>query len=447
MPLARRRAGHGPDPLAINRRIDEEIDKLQQGPGVKEVQDLQRKINALEMRRNQESEPLLDEMLKLEKTPAYEEYEKKLQDLQAQRISQWDTQRKEMAAAAKQIYQARHAELARLAPGDLPGARALGFDVLTFPRLDGSTSTQPLAVILACRFLNVPYAWAYPEPNGYPWPQRPPLATDNLFVDRASPYRSMEFSIAASEVQSQGADQRQHRIAAMINGLLAVNSNTHDAYVNLINGTCDVNLTARGPSADESKLAQDKKVELELVPIAIDALVFIVHQSNPVKNLSLDQIKEIYTLQTKTWQPLGGTDKPIRPFLRESNSGSRELFDTLVLKTPTDEAFANATRNLFSGSMAGPYNQVTQEPEGIGYSVYYYEHFMALSPYTRTLAINGIEPSYETLAAGKYPLAAPVYAALRKSDPPTAPGRKIAAYLTSPEGRLLLRESGYVPAQ
>jgi ABC-type phosphate transport system substrate-binding protein len=327
----------------------------------------------------------------------------------------------------------------------LPGARALGFDVLSYPRVDGSTSTHPLAVILASRMLNVRYEWRYPEPTGYPWSrvQEPgPRLPD---VGAGYRYRDAEFDIAASRVFALGEAARDQRIAAMINGMLAANTNTHDAYVNVIEGKCDVNLTARGPSADEAKLAREKNVELELVPIAVDGLVFIVHRDNAVKGLTLNQIKAVYRLETKSWKDVGGADKAIQPFLREANSGSRELFDTLVMKTPTDEKYTRAMRELFSGSMSGPYNQVTQRPEGLGYSVYYYEHFMALSIYTRNLAINGVEPTAETLASGKYPLSSPVYAVVRKSDPPTAAGRKLVGYLTSAEGQKLLREAGYVP--
>jgi phosphate transport system substrate-binding protein len=438
------------DPLAINRQIDEEIAKMQTLPGVKEVYDLQKQVNALESQRNEQRNTLVEQMRKLQEADAYKQYQKKVDELNEKRYSEWEVERKAMAEAAKQMYAARHAEIAKLAPGDLPGARDLGFDLLSYPRIDGSTSTQPLAVILACRVLNVPYEWAYPEPSGYPWPRQPALASDNMNIySGGSAYvgRSLEFSLATSRVQATGGDTRQHRIAAMINGLLTANTDTHAGYVNLIEGKCDVNLSARAPSADETKLAQEKKVDIELVPIARDALVFIVHQKNPVKNLTLDQIKSIYQLKTVKWSDIGGSDKAIRPFLREPNSGSRELFDVMVMRTPTDEDYRRATGELYSYSMSGPYNRITQEAEGLGYSVYYYEHFMALSPYTRNLAINGVEPTPATLANGTYPLTATVYAVLRKSDPATSAGRRLVTYLTSAEGKRLIQEAGYVPAK
>lgn len=439
------------DPVARGRQIDEIIRQLQEAPGVKEIFDLQKKINRISTQAEEDKKPLYDRITRLQEGAAYKDYLAKLDALQRQRETQWEVDRRKLADAARQIYEARHAELAKRAPGDLPEARTLGFDVLTYPRVDGSTSTHPLAVILASRVLNVPYEWRYPEPTGYPW-ARPQMPGRELPVGAfdLSSYRGYEFDLAASRVFALGTTPRDQRIGIMINSLLAANSNTHDAYVHVIEGACDLNLTARAPSEDEAKLARDKRVELDLVPIATDALVFLVHRDNPVRTLTLDQLKSIYQLKTTQWPDLGWQDpreKTIRPLYREPNSGSRELFDTLLMKTPADAAFQRATANLYSSGMGGPYNDLTQHSHGIAYSVYYYEHFMALSPQTRALALNGIEPNAETLANGKYPLSSPVYAVVRKSDPADAPGRKLLRYLASPEGQTLLREAGYVPAK
>lgn len=437
------------DPAAERQRITNEMKKLQDAPGAKEVYDLSKKLDEMRSASSREQNVIYEEMRKLQTSEAYKEYEKKYNELAAKLNEVSDAERKKIADAAKQLYQARHAELQRLVAKDLPGAKGLGFDVLTYPRVDGSTSTQPLAAILAARVLGVGYEWAYPEPTGYLYTRAPSIPSPYDMVASGRDYYSgsNDFDMAASRTYASGKTDREARIASMINGLFAKNSNTHDAYVHLIEGTCDVNFTARPPSADEAKLAAEKKVEIELIPIATDALVFFVNKDNPVKGLTLEQLRAIYEIKTTKWNDLGGEEKAIRPFLREPNSGSRELFDTLFFKTPTDDTYRRATSELYAQSMAGPYNRVTQEKDGIGYSVYYYEHFMALSPQTRNLAINGVEPNAETLANGKYPLASPVYAAVRKSDARDSAGRKLAAYLSSPEGQMVVREAGYVPAR
>ena len=123
---------------------------------------------------------------------------------------------------------------------------------------------------------------------------------------------------------------------------------------------------------------------------------------NAGKRISRQQIVEIYKGSLGDWAALDGVSAPVTAFWRERNSGSRELFDSLVTQgQPLLEP--NRRHDLFSDSMAGPYNQVSVNRKGISYSVYYYEHFMALSPYTRTVAMDGVEPGPDSIASGKYP--------------------------------------------
>ena len=232
----------------------------------------------------------------------------------------------------------------------------------------------------------------------------------------------------------------------MINSLLAISTSTHDAYTNLVEGKCDLNLTARAPSEDEVATAKKKGVTIELRPIAKDALVFIVNQNNPIKSIGRQEILQIYQGKMKSWAQLGGAATNIVALWRERNSGSRELFDSLVAKGErlSEPALKD---ELFSNSMAGPFNRVTQDVKSLGYSVYYYEHYMALSPYTRTVAIDGVEPNPESIASGKYPFTADVYVAYRADLAAGSPAMKLLAWLLSEEGQAVVRESGYVPVK
>ena len=239
----------------------------------------------------------------------------------------------------------------------------------------------------------------------------------------------------------------------MINGLLAANSNTHDAFVHLIDGSTDLVINVRGPSESERKLAADKGVRIEVTPIAKDAVVFIVNKNNPVQSLTADQIRGIYRHEIKRWPHLGWeTTEELTPYVRERDSGSRELFDRHVMKAPpTPDADAtherDRPRRLYSYSMAGPFNQVSTDDGGIGYSVWYYAHFMALSPYARTLAVDGVEPTAETITSGAYPFVVPVVAACRADAPADGAARKMLDWLLSDEGQAIVRESGYVTAR
>jgi phosphate transport system substrate-binding protein len=299
--------------------------------------------------------------------------------------------------------------------------------------------------VIACRVLGVPYAWIYPEPTGHPWRNQPDVS--EFFLSTAArgyEPRNYEFLLATLRVVAKPAAKDQERTAIMINSLLAASTSTHDAYVNLVEGRSDLNLAARPPSESELKLAKEKGVTIKLEPVARDAFVIIVNRKNPVQGLTRQQVREMYEEKITNWKAVGGDDGKIRPFRRERDSGSRELFDALVMQGQTlseDKRF----RDLYANSMGGPFSQVTQQHEGVGYSIYYYEHFMAASPFTRTLAIDGVEPTAESIASGKYPWVTRIYVAYRDGEDKNSPGMKLLRWLSSPEGQAVVRESGYVP--
>lgn len=425
-------------------QVERELAEFDRMPVAVECRDISKAINAIQQEQQKRSAELYDKLQKLQQSDAYREYRKKRQELESQRSTAWEVERKAMAETARRIYAARHEEIKDRAKAECPHARALGLDVMTYPRVDGSTSTGPLSVMMACRVLGVPYEWVYPEPTGHPWRNQPDVSA--FFLPAAARYDpgDYEFLLATLKVVAKPGSKEQERMAIMINSLLAASTSTHDAYVNLIAGKSDLNLAARPPSESELKLAREKGVTVKLEPIARDAFVFIVNKKNPVKGLTRQQTREIYEEKITDWKTVGGAEGKIRAFRRERDSGSRELFDALVMQgqvLPEDRRFAP----LYANSMGGPFSQVTQQPDGLGYSIYYYEHFMAASPFTRTVAIDGIEPSAESIASGDYPWVTRVYAAYRDGEAKDSPGMKLLRWLSSAEGQAVVRESGYVP--
>jgi phosphate transport system substrate-binding protein len=442
-------AGESSDPLAGTKEIDEQLHKLDQTPVGKQIAEIERKFSAATEQVGKAREEVQAQYFQLQQTEAYKEYQNRRQALEDKRDTEWSRERKAMADAARKLYASRHEELRQLATRETPHARELGLDVLTFPRLDGSTSTHPLSVILASRVLGTPYEWIYPEPTGSPWRPRPNLPMDLFLFNEYEYYpppEKMEFTLAASRVVAKPTKVGQERLAIMINSLLAISTSTHDAYTNLVEGKCDLNLTARAPSEEELAIANKKGVTIKLSPIAKDALVFIVNRKNPIKSIGREEVVQIYQGKIKSWAQFGGVAANIVPLWRERNSGSRELFDALVSKG-LQLVEPDLKDELFSNSMAGPFNRVTQDVNSLGYSVFYYEHFMALSPFTRTVAIDGIQPNAESIVSGKYPFTAEVYAAYRADEPQNSPAMKLLAWLLSPEGQAVVRESGYVPAK
>jgi phosphate transport system substrate-binding protein len=334
----------------------------------------------------------------------------------------------------KHAAEARHLELKEFQPQQTPRLRALGFDVLNYPQVDGSTSTQPLAALIACRQFGIDYAWLgrsqrWPSVPGGP---RPPRREDEAEL--------VEFTLRAV-----ANNPREERLAAIINGLLATNASTHDAYVNLIEGKRDIALIARSPSPLELDLARAKGVELDALPCALDAFVFIVNGDNPVRGLTAAQLRAIYSHAIVDWQAVGGTPGKIVAYHREENSGSEELMRTLVMAGTGFRTPPRGSAEIAGSGMAGVFLHLTNEKQGIGYSVHYYERYMAGRHRTRVISVDGVEPKHETIRDRKYPYTCDVLVVIRKDLEEDAPARKLRDWIRSPEGQAVVRESGYVP--
>jgi ABC-type phosphate transport system substrate-binding protein len=95
--------------------------------------------------------------------------------------------------------------------------------------------------------------------------------------------------------------------------------------------------------------------------------------------------------------------------------------------------------------MSSPYIQLTDDPAGIGYSVYYYERFMIGSRKTQMLAVDGVEPAFDTIQQRQYPFVSEVVVVTRKGLTANSPAIRLRTWLLSPEGQHIVRQSGYVP--
>lgn len=294
--------------------------------------------------------------------------------------------------------------------GSRPGPIELDFTTRDYPRVDGSTSAHPLNVSIACRLLDVPCEWGW----GYDGTRRP--------------FPSAE-------------DPSDEETAAFIRDSI-VHRGTHDAYVNLIEKRVDLILVARLPSPDELALAEDRGVGLESRPIALDAFVFILNRHNPVGDLTIEQIRGIYSGRITNWSQVGGPDEEIQPYQRNANSGSQELMRTLVMK---DLEMVDAPELLLLASMMGPFNALSSDVDGIGYSVYFYKEFMAPGEEIKLCAVEGVLPNAGTIASREYPFTTEVYAVIRDNLYEGSNAYQLWDWLLTEEGQEAIEESGYVP--
>jgi phosphate transport system substrate-binding protein len=220
-----------------------------------------------------------------------------------------------------------------------------------------------------------------------------------------------------------------------------IHNGTHGAYVNLIEGRADLILVARSPSSDEVELTQRERVQLDVRPVALDAFVFILNEDNPVENLTIDHLRAIYTGELVNWRDVGGEEAEIHPYQRNENSGSQELMKSLVMK----DLLILDVPPMVLPKMIAPFYAVSDDPLGIGYSVYYYEQNMAPNERVKLCAVEGIDPHPQSISSKAYPFTTEVYVVIREDLSPESSAYRMRDWLLSSEGQVVVEESGYVP--
>ena len=226
-------------------------------------------------------------------------------------------------------------------------------------------------------------------------------------------------------------------------------TNTHPGYIRLIDGEVDL-IVVTEPSEEELEYAEEKDVELEIIPVVREGFVFYVNEKNPVSNLTLEQIQDIYTGEITNWQELGGNDEEIRAFQRPENSGSQTGMLSLVMK---DKKIMEPIKEDLIESMFEIIDLVSDYDNGlnsIGYSYYYYATTMfdtidaSIADKIKLLEINGIAPTNETIKNEEYPLETAYYIVYRKDEPEDSDVRKLAEAMLSTRGQKVAEEAGYV---
>ena len=183
-------------------------------------------------------------------------------------------------------------------------------------------------------------------------------------------------------------------------------TDTKYAYQGVVDGDVDIIICA-GPSKDQAQYAKDNNVELVYVPIGYEAFVFINHIDNPVTNLTVEQVRDIYTGKITNWSQVGGPNKFINPLTRPDASGSQA---TMV-------RFMNG-REIYVEGLVG-------------------------NSKVKLLSINGVEPTKENIASKKYPISVEFYAVYRKdNDNPNI--QKVIDFILSDEGQEIIDKTGYV---
>lgn len=202
--------------------------------------------------------------------------------------------------------------------------------------------------------------------------------------------------------------------------------NTVRGFTALVDGETDIFFTA-APSEEQRGYAAGQGVELVYVPVGLEAFVFFVNASNPVENLTVEQVRSIYDGTYRSWADVGGPRRAINPVTRLAGSGSQSTMERFM---GDREIAPKSPLALIGGS--------------IGYSFRYYLADLVANDGVKMLSLNGVYPSRENIRSGAYPVVAEFYAVYR-ADNQNPNVTALIDWLLSTEGQALIESCGYVP--
>ncbi len=219
---------------------------------------------------------------------------------------------------------------------------------------------------------------------------------------------------------------------------------TSNAWSNVANGNADILLVYEA-AEDTKAYLETVGTELEVTPVGRDALVFINNEQNPVDNLTQAQLIDIYTGKVTNWNEVGGEDLDIIPYQRVATSGSQSLFMKLLMKDVVPMDAPMELRPAEMGMLIDELARYNNEGNALGYSVFYYANYMYQQPGLRMIAVDGVQPSDETIADGSYPLLNEYYVVIRADEPEDSPARLLRDWILSDEGSAAIVKAGYIP--
>ena len=222
-------------------------------------------------------------------------------------------------------------------------------------------------------------------------------------------------------------------------------STTHGAWLNIADGVADLALLA-APTPEEQAYLQEKGVEVEMKLYGGDGLVFIGNPENPVRDLTHDQLLDIYRGNITNWEEVGGPDAPITVFYRDDQSGSQRLFEKLVWKDAEIPDFG-ALGFSIEEAMSSIVDMVQNDPYAIGYTIMTYLGDVYGEDSLRVFSINGVLPSPETVADGTYAYHTQGYLVIRADEPEGSPARRLFDWFGCPISADLLDCCGVTPLQ
>jgi phosphate transport system substrate-binding protein len=271
-----------------------------------------------------------------------------------------------------------------------------------------------------------------------PSPEQPTSATQaSAYIENKGSDTIVNLALAwAERYQSEHPDAR----------ISVTGGGSGTGIAALLNGTVDIANASRQIKSEEMQQAMSKGINPVEHVIARDAIAVIVNPKNPVGQLTLQQISDIYSGKINNWQEVGGEDRPIVRLSRETNSGTHVYFLETVLRLgDKSNKTLFSTDTLLLPSSEGIINEVRQNPNAIGYDgLGYVPADLKMIAIARQPGDPYVLPSIASVNDNSYPIARDLYMYTAGE-----PSGAVAAYLDwimhSDEAQAIVAQLGFVP--
>ena len=194
-------------------------------------------------------------------------------------------------------------------------------------------------------------------------------------------------------------------------------------------GTCDIGLSSRALKDEE------KSAGLKETILAYDGIAIIVHPDNPVSDLTIEQIAQLYTGEITNWKDVGGNDAEVVLIGREAASGTRDGFESI---TGTKEKCQYRQELTSTGDVI---TAVSQNPDAIGYA-----SLASIKDSVKALNVDGVTPSEATVKDGSYKVQRPFVLVTVEGKALSPVAQAFFDYATSPDAAAIIAKAGAVAA-
>ncbi len=201
----------------------------------------------------------------------------------------------------------------------------------------------------------------------------------------------------------------------------------------ILDGIVDIADSSREVKPEEFELAKEKGMILTVHPIALDAVVPVVNPKNPVENLTLKQLHDIYTGKIKNWKEVGGKNRRIVVVSRDSSSGTFEVWSKKVMHE--DRVTPRALLQASNGAVR---EAVAKNEDAIGYIGLGY-----VNKQIKPVSIDGVTGSRDSVRKGKYPVSRILY--MITSDRSKQPvSYNFIGFVLSSAGQQIVQQEGFI---